>query len=188
MTLEMKILKYLKLNLSANRYTHSLAVATCAQELAQTYGLNTETAYLAGLLHDVTKEMDLNEQNILLIDNPNFTAEIKQVKAVWHGYSGAVFVQKEFNITDVNIIEAIELHSVGNLGMSDIAKLIFIADFIEPNRNNESATIVRTLIGQDLDYIIYIILVESKKYLEAKGGSFISQTEQLYRLLEQRYH
>ena len=50
-----EILKWLKENLNEKRYIHTLGTADCAKELAQKFGLDSEKAYLAGLLHDCAK-------------------------------------------------------------------------------------------------------------------------------------
>ena len=49
----------LKKKLSKNRYIHSVNVANQAKELAEKYDEDCEKAYLAGLLHDICKEMPL---------------------------------------------------------------------------------------------------------------------------------
>ena len=52
----------LKIRLSKKRYTHSLNVADAALKLAEKYGADIEKAYLAGLVHDICKEVPTDEQ------------------------------------------------------------------------------------------------------------------------------
>ena len=47
--------KILKERLDEKRYFHSLCVADEAKRLDEKIGINTEKAYLAGLLHDIMK-------------------------------------------------------------------------------------------------------------------------------------
>ena len=49
------LLAILKKRLNEKRYYHSLCVADEAKRLAVKYGADPEKAYLAGLLHDITK-------------------------------------------------------------------------------------------------------------------------------------
>ena len=57
-----EIKKWLKANLSEEKYYHSLETANNAKKIAQIVGYkNQEQAYLAGLVHDCAKCMDKTE-------------------------------------------------------------------------------------------------------------------------------
>ena len=49
----------IKSRLSQHRYSHSMNVAESAVYLAEKYGADREKAYIAGILHDVMKEENL---------------------------------------------------------------------------------------------------------------------------------
>ena len=59
--------KFLKDNLSAKRFHHSVNVAEECRKLAQKYGEDPERAYFAGLLHDICKELPGEEQKDLVL-------------------------------------------------------------------------------------------------------------------------
>ena len=59
--IEDKIREYIEKNLSQKRYEHSLLVAKEGERLAVKYGENPEKAYLAGLIHDCAKELDVED-------------------------------------------------------------------------------------------------------------------------------
>ena len=57
----------LKKRLSKKRFNHSLNVADAAYKLAEQEGEDTDKAYIAGLLHDICKEDDQDEQLALAL-------------------------------------------------------------------------------------------------------------------------
>lgn len=129
---EQELINWLKTNLSEKRYQHSLGTAECARDLAPKYGLNSEKAYLAGLLHDCAKCFS-NEK---LLDIINKHLEIDESERIsyktWHAPVSAYICQKEFGVEDSEIISAIRWHTIGKINMTDFEKLIFLADKIEP--------------------------------------------------------
>lgn len=106
--------KYLKENLSAKRYTHSLNVAEECRKLAERYGEDPNKAYFAGLLHDICKELPSDEQK-RLADNNVFTVcrEELETRSLWHAVAGAYFIKTEFRIEDIDILNAVRFHTVG---------------------------------------------------------------------------
>ena len=132
--------------LSGKRLAHVHSVSEYAQELAAAYGVNTFDACIAGLLHDWDK---------LLIDEefPARMAELgieapEHVELMWpvmHSFTGAKAVQREFPELSDEIISAIYNHTLGGLEMSDLDKVIFIADMIEPLRSDKKRPGVKRL-------------------------------------------
>lgn len=57
---------WLKANLSAERYEHSLGTAECARELAERFGVDSEKAYFTGLIHDCAKNLDKAETDNII--------------------------------------------------------------------------------------------------------------------------
>ena len=131
------ITEWLKKNLDDERFEHSLGVAETAVRLAEKYGLNTEKAYLAGLVHDCAKCMDKSTQ----LDIMKNYLDVKECEMInpktYHAPVGEYVAHKEFGITDKEILSAVRWHTLGKLGMSDFEKIIFIADKIEPRTRPE---------------------------------------------------
>ena len=129
---------WLKKNLSAERYSHSLGAAQTAYELAQIYNLDKEKAYLAGLVHDCAKNTE-NSKLLDLIQNKikeGFElCELKNPK-VYHAIVAPYIAKKEFEIDDTIILNAIRRHTIGSVDMTLFDKIIFLADKIEPNTRN----------------------------------------------------
>ncbi len=128
------IKSWLKINLSEERYRHSLGTMECAYELAKIFYLNEAKAKTAGLLHDCAKCYD----NGLLLDIiekkiPDVhKSELLNYKTL-HAPVSAYIAQEGFGVEDDEILSAIRWHTLGHEGMSDFEKIIFIADKIEPN-------------------------------------------------------
>ena len=99
------------------------------------YGADLEKALTAGLLHDCAKGRGVKEQirycekhGILLTE-----AELA-MPALIHAKLGAYLAEKDYGITDPEILDAITYHTTGRPDMSLLEKIIYIADYIEPNR------------------------------------------------------
>lgn len=128
-----EILKWLKEHLTEERYIHSLGTAECAKELAQRYNEDEEKAYIAGLLHDCAKCFD--KEKLMEIINKNLQVdenELMNYKTL-HAPVSAYCAQKDFGISDNEILSAIRWHTLGKKDMTTFEKIIFLADKIEPN-------------------------------------------------------
>lgn len=156
--------KYVKLiegSLSPYRFNHSMCVAKRAKELAKKHGLDENKAYLAGILHDVTKEMQ-NEEQIALIekyDRPLTYVE-KGNHRVFHQMSGAVYVKEILKIDDEEIINGIRYHTTGRENMSLFEIIIYLADFTSDDRNYPDVDIMRKKTDENL----YSAMLYSLKY------------------------
>ena len=125
--------QWLKENLSEERYIHTLGTSECAKELAEKLGLDGNKAYYAGLLHDCAK--CFSNEKLLEIINKNLQVqecELMNYKTL-HAPVSAYIAEKEFGVTDKEILEAIRWHTLGRIDMTDFDKLIFLSDKIEPN-------------------------------------------------------
>ena len=144
------IKEWLKENLSEKRYFHTLGTADCAKELADKFGLNSEKAYLAGLLHDCAK--CFSKEKLLEIINEHLNVEKSEMLnyKTLHAPVSAYIANKEFDICDSEILSAIRWHTLGKLDMTDFEKIVFIADKIEPNtRDEEYCEKIRELLKED---------------------------------------
>lgn len=133
---------WLKKNLSEERYLHSLGSAEAALKLAKCYDIDSDKAYLAGLVHDCAKNLD---NNILLdlikneIKEGFELCELKNPK-VYHAIAAPYIAKKEFEIEDSEILSAIRKHTIGSLDMKLFDKIIFLADKIEKNTRDSEYT------------------------------------------------
>lgn len=132
-----EIKKWLKENLTDERYRHTLGVADCAKELALKYGIDSEKAYLAGLLHDCAKCLD-KETSKSYFDKVEISEEEKINYKTWHAPIGAYFAKTLFHVEDDEILSAIRWHTLGKINMSLFEKIIFLADKIETETRDKT--------------------------------------------------
>ena len=136
--------------LSKKRFIHTLGVVNSAMYLAKKYGANIEDAHLAALLHDCAKEISLLEMRDLVADLP-CDQDMLHSGALLHGSAGMVLANTQYGVTNPDILEAIRVHTTGKENMSKLDKIIFLADYIEPNRKFPGVNDIRLAAEQSLD-------------------------------------
>lgn len=151
-----KIKVYLQGLLSKRRFQHSLGVAEEAERLAHHYGVDFEKAYLSGLVHDCGKEIPPGEAVKLLRERYGVVVDAMSLHMprLLHGPLGACITQSEFGIYDAEVLDAIRYHTTGKANMSLLAKIIYIADYIEPGRDFDGVSELREMAYDDLDSAI----------------------------------
>ena len=166
------IKKTVKKELSKERYQHTLGVAYTASCLAMRYGEDMERAYLAGLLHDNAKQIPDDEKVALAkkLGMPISEAE-KKNPSLLHAKLGAYYAESRFDITDPGILSAILFHTTGRPDMDLLEKIIFVADYIEPNRDRaKNLSELRALAFKDLDRAVLRIAEDTMTYVSMKDG------------------
>lgn len=160
----------LKENLSEKRYVHSLGVADEAVKLAERYGADTDKAYIAGLLHDYMKEFPPEK---MADELKKYGVSVSEVAAsapkTLHGALGACAVREKFGIDDEEIYDAIFFHTTGKADMGILTKIIYIADYIEPNRSFDGVERLRKLAYEDIDKAIVLGIDETILDLIKRG-------------------
>lgn len=161
-----KVLEFLKENLDDFRYGHSIRVMETAVELARIHGVDEEKAQMAGILHDSGKwksrEKTLQKvQDWGIILSEEERAEYNLV----HGALSTYIAKNIFAIEDADVLNAIKNHITGRPAMSDLEKIVYIADMIEPARNYEFIDDFRAMAKVDLDRTMYEILNENLAHL-----------------------
>ncbi|MFA0816676.1 MAG: bis(5'-nucleosyl)-tetraphosphatase (symmetrical) YqeK [Anaerofustis sp.] len=142
----------LQQDLKPNRYLHSLNTALAAQQLAQYRGADPNKAYLAGLVHDCAKNMN-NADLLAAAEQFGIPTDpiILRSPQLIHGQVGAYLAREQFDIHDEEIFNAIAHHTMGRENMSDMEKIIFLADLIEPGRTYENVVKIRKTALTDFD-------------------------------------
>ncbi len=142
----------IKGKLKESRYIHSLNVADSAKLLAAKYGCDEEKAYTSGLLHDVMKNAD-DEEQLEVISKAGWvlTDCEKANKKLWHAVAGAAFMKTELGIEDEDMIEAVRYHTTARKNMSVLEKVIYVADFVSADRNYPEVDEVRAAADESLE-------------------------------------
>ena len=142
----------LKSRLNVNRFYHSVCVADEAKRLAEKYGADTEKAYLAGLLHDITKNSSKEEHLQIFSQFGIMLNDIeKNAEKLWHAMSGAAYVKHILKIEDDEIISAIRYHTTAKADMTLLEKIIYLADFTSADRDYDDVSVIRQYVDESLD-------------------------------------
>lgn len=161
----------LKENLTEYRYIHSLGVMEMAEELATIYNVDVENTRLAGLLHDIAKEMTEEESLKYVAENSIAIDDIEKINvSILHGKIGADIAKKKYGVNE-QIQKAIQYHTETNPNMDTLAKIIYVSDKIEKNRKSEKFDLEyeRNLAKEDIDAAVLFIIDASIKKVIKKG-------------------
>lgn len=154
----------------ASRFSHTLGVYETALTLAKRFDVSEKQAALAALLHDVAKYESLDEMQRLLTTH-DLAAYCEYSPLVWHAPVGAIIARNEFDVTDEDVLNAIKYHTTGRKEMSELEKVIFLADFIEPNRTQPGVDEIRLLCETSLDEAMAQTLENTVNYLNSLPNS-----------------
>lgn len=172
---------YLKDHLSKKRYTHSVNVANAAVTLAKRYGADTDKAYVAGLLHDVAKELPVDELAKIVEKSSLDVCDIeKKAIPLFHGIAGAELIRTLFDIHDPEIISAIRYHTVACGNMPKLSQIIYLADLISEDRDYKDVKKMRKYSEQSLEKAMLEALKFSIRDSVDKGNTIPVSTLMAY--------
>ena len=178
-----KIAEKLKTKLSPKRFEHSIGVEYTAGTMAFMYGADYEKALIAGLLHDCAKYVPNDKKIIKCVKRGLSVSECERKNPeLLHAKLSAAYAKEKYGIDDEEILSAITWHTTGKPGMSLLDKIIYIADYIEPNRNVlPEMDVIRREAYTDIDVCLLHILKNSVEYLDNKGELVDPATRETYK-------
>lgn len=142
----------LKGRLKESRYIHSLGVADSAKELAEKYSADADKAYIAGLLHDVTKnENDANQLQMLQNSGIMLSQTELHNPKLWHAMTAPIYAKEVLGITDEEILSAMRWHTTGKAVMTILDMVIYIADYISAERDYPDVDVMRKYAFESLE-------------------------------------
>jgi predicted HD superfamily hydrolase involved in NAD metabolism len=170
------------------RFRHCAGVARMAEKLAARHGASTRKARVAGIVHDVArlwKDDDLlayaAEHGIPV------TAEAKASPVLLHAPVGADIARREFGIADPETLSAIEHHTIAVPGMSELDKIVYLADTVEPSRKFPARAALEAAAFRSLDEGMLASIKMSMDYLATRKIEVAKETRQLYDQMVRRY-
>ena len=166
--------------LTEHRYIHSLGVMETAEKLARIFHVNQEKAVIAGLLHDCAKQIDKNVQLAMCDELGVKLDSLKRENlALLHADLGAKIAEIEFGVQDREILGAIQYHTLGRKKMTNLEKILYLSDMIEPNRRDyEGLAGLREISRRNLDEATLYGLELSIAHIERKGQAIHTQTKE----------
>jgi nicotinate-nucleotide adenylyltransferase len=162
--------------IKSKRIPHVRGTEETAAHLALRWGADENKARKAAILHDCTKYLTLEEQLKLcnkygiLLDN----LEQKALKLL-HSKTGAAIARTEYGM-DEEICSAIYWHTTGKKDMSLLEKILYIADYMEPNRDFPGVERLRVLVEEDLDAAVLLGLEMTVEEMEELGSPIHPKT------------
>ena len=155
-------------NVSGRRFQHITGVRYTAACMAMRYGENVNHAEACGLLHDYVKDFSDTK---MLNQCRKHSLSIRPVEErnpyLLHGLLAAHLAEEEFGVTDHDLLNAIIYHTTGRPKMSQMEKILFVADFMEPGRKPvPGLDDVRAMTFVDLDKAVLLELTATVGYLD----------------------
>jgi predicted HD superfamily hydrolase involved in NAD metabolism len=145
-------------------------VGTTARDLAKQYQVDLDQAELAGWLHDCARCFPISKLESIWKQHPGYLdQEELAIPALWHAPVSALVAQSDFKIADPLIIAAIRYHPTGRPGMNSLEKIIFVADYLEPNRTFKGIESLREQAKSGLNQVTLAVM-EDKIAFHRKQG------------------
>lgn len=161
------------------RRAHSLRVAELAASRAVSFQVPEKKAIEAALFHDCAKNLPYDSPYLEGFVPPTEWGDIPS--EVYHQFAGAYVAERFFGVTDEEVLNAIRYHTSARENMSDLEKIVFLADMMEAERNYEGVDELRQLFfGKDLDGCLTESLRQTLLFLEKKGGEIYPLTKKAY--------
>jgi nicotinate-nucleotide adenylyltransferase len=157
--------------LDPKRINHVLGCRGTAVELAKIWGADETDAARAGLLHDITKALDGPLQLTLCDAYGTILDKFgKDYPKTLHALTGSLVAQRIFGENEA-VVSAIRSHTTGKAGMNTLEKIIYVADYMEPNRDFPGVNKLRHLAKTDLDGAMKLGLEMTLAHLARQGSS-----------------
>lgn len=183
----------LRSDLSEKRLAHSISTARTALALCSRFGLDADRGYLAGLSHDMARELPFSQQEAIYKEYSSclgalaLRASLKSLRddevfyrKMLHGPAAACILCSRYGIRESDILEAVALHSTADEDMSALARIVYIADKLEPTRKRpeDAEMALKTL---ELDALFAYTVRCVVRWFEESGKPLSPYTQSLFR-------
>ncbi|CAM3387297.1 MULTISPECIES: bis(5'-nucleosyl)-tetraphosphatase (symmetrical) YqeK [Paenibacillus] len=135
----------------AKRWEHTKGVMETAVILANRFGADPQKADLAAILHDVAKYWPVEKLREVLEEQGESSELLQYDKQLWHAEVGAIVAERDYGVTDTEVLDAIRYHTSGRVGMSLLDKVVCLADYMEPGRDFPGVNNIRELANHSLE-------------------------------------
>lgn len=174
------LLEKIRVAMKPARFQHVLGVEQAALALADRYGCDPKKASLAALLHDYAKEVE-DQVFLDLIAKYDLDRDLLNWdNNIWHGVVGAYKIAEDFGLKDEEIFQAIQRHTIGAGQMTLLDKVLYVADYIEPNRDFPGVDEARCIARESLDKAVAYETAQTITYLAKKGIPIYPKTLETY--------
>ena len=172
--------------LKPNRVAHVLGCRDTAKEMAKVWGVDETDAARAGLLHDITKALSGPLQLSLCrtygVELNEFSS--KNPKTL-HALTGSLVAERVFGENPA-VVAAICSHTTGKANMNTLEKIIYVADYMEPNRDFPDVEQLRHLAFTDLDGALKMGLEMTIALLKEQGRDISPESQEAINWLNEQ--
>ena len=171
MTLEeLRIL--LQQSLKPKRYEHSVRVYRTALKMAEHYHADEEKVAVAALIHDCGRQIS-KEYSVAKAKELGLAVDpVEEAQPILlHAKLGVYYAIHKYGISpeESEVLDAIRYHSTGTADKTQTAKIVFLADLIEPGRDFEGVEEIREASFRDLDKGMLLSYDNTIRYLLQDG-------------------
>ena len=172
--------------LKPNRVAHVLGCRDTAVAMARHWGVNEIDAARAGLLHDITKALDGERQLTLAGEYGIILTDFQEkYPKTLHALTGSVVAEQLFGENEA-VVQAIRHHTTGKANMNLLEKIIYVADYMEPNRDFPGVEKLRELAFSDLDEALKFGLTMTLNYLNQQGSEVSPESREALNWLNEK--
>ncbi len=162
------------------RFKHCVRVSETSRKLAKLNNYDEDKAALAGFVHDYAKQVPKEEYR-KVIKTQGFDQDLLNWnRSIWHGIVGTYFIKRDLKITDKEILTAVDRHTTGDVKMTTLDKIVFMADFIEPGRDFPGVDEARKITFANLDDGVGFQLAHTLSYLIKDRNKIYPRTFKAY--------
>ena len=153
----------------ARRLAHIRGCEEEAARLANRWGADEEKMRRAAILHDCTKYLT-REEHLDICDRYGVPLDPleRATDKLLHAKSGAALARHVFG-QEPDVCQAICYHTTARAGMSLEEKILYVADYMEPNRDFPEVEELRRLAYTDLDRAVGMGTVLSMQEMAQRG-------------------
>ena len=156
--------------LNPNRVAHVLGCRDTAVELAKRWGADVTDAARAGILHDITKALDGPLQLTLCEAYGKILSDFsRKYPKTLHALTGSLVAERIFGENEA-VVSAIRYHTTGKAGMNLLETIVYVADYMEPNRDFPGVEKLRALAFTDLPSALKLGLEMTMEHLKKQGS------------------
>ena len=164
--------------LKPNRVNHVLGCRDTAVALAKRWGVDETDAARAGILHDITKALDGPLQLTLCEEYGTILSDFsRRYPKTLHALTGSLVAERIFGENEA-VVAAIESHTTGKAAMNMLEKIIYVADYMEPNRDFPGVQKLRELAFSDMDAALKLGLEMTLEHLARQGAEVSPESKE----------
>ncbi len=178
--------------MSEKRFLHTVGCVEMAERLAKRWGADVALARRAAYLHDIAKEMPYSEQLKLVDKFGIILTDMQKSEKIIHAFSGALIAGEDFHECE-EVCSAIRWHTTARKGMTQLEKIIWLADLTEAGRKFKEASEIRELAFENLSEALILgfdttlsVLIKrgseiDSNMIEARNYEIAARKDQLYK-------